>query len=103
MGWNVSHGTNQHGEIVRSYGVVHDLARQLAHVLPGADWRAIAHVFHRPSGDPFFVAPAEADRVARIVMRAAHDLLPRTWQAEAETFALAAACAADAGEQWEWR
>ncbi|WP_262062633.1 hypothetical protein [Streptomyces sp. STR69] len=104
MGWNISHGTNPNGEVRRSYTSVDNLAKQLAHVLPAADWRSIAYVFNRPSGDPFTVLPHEADRIANILMRAAHaPLTPRNWQGEAEAFAMAAATAADADEPWIWR
>ncbi|MFF4574857.1 hypothetical protein [Streptomyces sp. NPDC001410] len=104
MGWNVSHDTNQHGEFRRSYTSMSNLAQQLAHVLTASDWRSIAYLFNRPSGDPFTVDPAEAGRVAQVLHTAAtHQLMPGDWGATANELADAADRAAAAGQPWEWR
>ena len=104
MGWNVSHGTNANGEFRRSYTSMSNLAQQLAHVLSTSDWRSIAYLFNRPSGDPFTVAPAEASRVADVLRTAAvHRLMPGDWGATADELADAADRAAYAGEPWTWR
>ncbi|MFE7118349.1 hypothetical protein ACFU99_23335 [Streptomyces sp. NPDC057654] len=98
MGWTISHSTAQ-----PSYTTVSNLAAQLAHVLRGQEWRSIAYLFNRPTGDPFSVPPTEAADVARILRRAAgHGLMPADWARLTRTLADAAARAAGAGQPWAW-
>lgn len=103
MGWNISHGTDQHGEIRRSYTSVSNLGQQVAHVLPASDWRNISHLFGRRSSEPFTVPASEAGRVAKVLRKAAkHRLMPRDWAREAVAFADAADEAACRGAEWKW-
>ncbi|MER0450155.1 hypothetical protein ABR738_37395 [Streptomyces sp. Edi4] len=104
MGWNISHGSNAQGEVRRSYTTVHNLGQQLAHVLSAGDWRQIAHLFNRRSGDPFTIPPAEAGRIATVLERAAeHRLMPPDWAEDIQLLAEAADRAAEAEEPWRWR
>lgn len=101
--WNISHGTNQYGKERRSCTTIGNLAQHLAHVLPAADWRSIAYLFNRRTGQPFTVPEAEADRISQVLYRAAaHSLMPADWAAETNCVADAAARAARAGDPWAW-
>lgn len=103
MGWNISHGTNQYNEERRSSATIGNLARQLAHVLPAADWRSIAYLFKPRSGDPFTVPAAEAGRIADVLRRAGSTpRMPADWAGEARVIAAAADRAARSGDPWTW-
>lgn len=104
MGWDVSHGTDQNGQMRRSYTSMSNLGRQLAHVLPGRDWRKVRHLFDRRSGDPFTVPAKEAGQIAQILRTAAsHPRMPADWASDANLLADTAHRAAAAGQNWEWR
>lgn len=104
MGWNISHGTNCYGEFRRSDASMSNLGRQLSHVLPARDWRQIAHLFNRRSGDPFTVQPKDAARAASIIRAASqHRLMPADWAQAAAELADAGESAARSGQTWEWR
>lgn len=104
MGWNVSHGSNQYGEMRRSYTTVTNIGRQVSYVLSATEWRSIAYLFNRPTADPFTVQPSEAGRIAAILYGAAvHRLMPADWADDVDKLADAANCAASKSEPWEWR
>lgn len=104
MGWNISHGANQNGEVRRSYTTMDNLGQQLAHVLSARDWRTLKPLFRRRSGDPFTVSPRDAGRMARVLRTAARNrLLPTDWSLTAIELADAADSAASARQPWEWR
>lgn len=104
MGWNISHGTDQYGQMRRSYTSMLNLGKQIAHVLPGRDWRKVKHLFDRRSGDPFTVPAAEAGRIAEILRKAAnHQRMPADWASDTTILADAASNAATTGQNWEWR
>lgn len=103
MGWNISHGTNQFGEMRRSYTSIANLAKHVAHVLPARDWATVAPVLNRRSGDPFELAPREAGRVASVLFTAAaHSKMPPDWAATVHELASTAARAAEASQPWKW-
>jgi hypothetical protein len=103
MGWNISHGTNRYGQVRRSYTTIGNLARQLAHTLPAADWRTISYLFNRPTGEPFTVSADDAGVAADVLRLAAdHYLMPADWAAEAREIADAADRAASSGDSWKW-
>ncbi|MHA4819474.1 DUF7739 domain-containing protein [Streptomyces aculeolatus] len=104
MGRNISHGTNPDGEIRRSYTTIGNLADQVAHVLPAADWRRLQPILKHGSGDPFDVPPHLAASTAALLRKAAdHRLMPDDWAEEARELAAAADQAAGRGEMWSWR
>ena len=103
MGWNVSHGTNQYGEVRRSYTTMSNLAQHLAHALPARDWASISYLFNRGSGDPFTVPAAEAGRVGNVLHKAAkHRAMNPEWGQLATELGEAAQRAARAGQTWKW-
>lgn len=103
MGWNISHGTNQYGEMRRSCTTMDNLGKQLSHVLPARTWRTLKPLFARRSGDPFTVSPRDAGRMADALRAAARNqLLPTDWSLTAVELAEAAARAAAARQPWEW-
>lgn len=103
MGWNISHGSNQHGQERRSATTISNLGRHLENCLSGTSWRRIRHLFGRTVEDTILVGPDEARQVAGILRTAAHDRrMPVDWGLEALAFATAADRAAKAGEPWMW-
>lgn len=103
MGWTISHGTNRWGIITRSYSGMAEFGQQLAHILPGAEWRTVAVIFNRGSGDPFSIPPKEAARMATVLRKAGnHRLMSRDWAPTAHELADAADRAAVARQPWEW-
>lgn len=104
MGWNISHGTDQHGQMRRSGTSMGQIGEQIAHVLPVRDWRKVRHLFDRPSGDPFTIPAAEASRIAPILRTAAsHRRMPADWASDTNLLADCAERAAAADQSWEWR
>ncbi|WP_329330754.1 hypothetical protein OIU81_02920 [Streptomyces sp. NBC_01454] len=104
MGWTISHGTHNNGQISPSYRSISVLGQHLAYVLPASDWRAIEPVFGDRSGGPFRVPHNEARRIAAVLRRAAsHRKMPADWGDLAREFADAAQNAANARQSWEWR
>lgn len=104
MGWNISHGTNQNGEMRRSYTSMDNLGQQLAHVLSARDWRILKPLFARRSADPFTISPRDAGRMAGVLHAAARNpLLPTDWSLTAVELADSAQNAAAARQSWEWR
>lgn len=102
MGWNISHG--QRGEIRRSAATMHNLSQHVAHVLTAREWQTVKALFDRPSGDPFWLHPHDAARVAPLLHKAGnHRLMPANWAGLAHELADAAHRAADAGQNWRWR
>lgn len=103
MGWNISHGTNQYGQVRRSYTSMSNLAQHLAHVLSAREWASISYLFNRGSGDPFNVPTAEASRVGNLLHKAAkHRSMNSEWGQLATELGDAAHRAARAGQNWEW-
>lgn len=103
MGWNISPRPGG-GDLRRSYTSVHNLGQQLAHVLPARQWRVIAGLFNRGSGDPFTIRPKDAGVIAAVFRAAAdHPKMPADWGNEAMQFALSARQAANSRQSWEWR
>lgn len=103
MGWNISHGTDQYGQMSRSYTQMSNLGQQIANALTWRDRRKVRHLFDRRSGDPFTVPPAEARRIAQILRTAAqHRRMPADWASDTNLLADTAHRAAAAGQAWEW-
>lgn len=104
MGWNISHGTNEHGEMRRSYTTVHNIAQHVANALSGAEWQRLRPLLQRKDGHPFEVPPHVAAASAELLRKAAASpVMPREWAAEAQEMAEAANRAAARGELWMWR
>ncbi|MFJ3950296.1 hypothetical protein ACIPXV_09525 [Streptomyces libani] len=105
MGWTISHGTDRNNEIDCSYTTISNLAKAVADVLPGRDWRILAPVLNESSGDGRFSVPAaEAGRIATLLRKAArHRRMPQNWGGLARELADAADRAANARQPWEWR
>lgn len=103
MGWNISHHRDS-DDMRRSYTSIDNLGQQIAHVLPGRDWRRIRAIFDRRSGDPFTVTARDAGDMARILAAAAsHPKMPRDWAQDARQLADSARKAADTRSAWTWR
>lgn len=101
MGWTISHGTATH--IRRSYTSIAQLGDQLAHVLPGRDWRVLAPRFARRSEAWITVSHRDAGGMARALRAAAdHRKMPADWARLARELADAAQKAANARQAWEW-
>ena len=104
MGWNISHGTDQNGQMRRSYTSMGELGEQIAHALSWRDWRKIRHLFNPRSGDPFTIPAAEAGNIATVLRKAAsHPRMPADWASDTNLLADTAHRAATAGQAWEWR
>lgn len=104
MGFNISHGTNQYGEIYRSATAVAALGHHLAYVLSPSDWREIKYLFDgKRMSDDELVGPDKARRIASILRKAAaHPKMSADAARDAHEFAGAAAHAAASGEPWMW-
>lgn len=99
MGICISHSTGQ----TRSALTISNLGQQLAHVLPGSDWRQIIHLFGGRFADVAEIPPRQAGQIAGILRKAAdHRLMPADWADLATIFADAAKRAALAGQPWTW-
>jgi hypothetical protein len=104
MGWSISHAA--YGEtIYRSALQLDNLARQLAHVMPGRDWRAVRGVFDQAqkADGPFTVSWADAGRIADALnLAVTHPLMPSDWGELTGQIAAAADRAAKDREPWSW-
>lgn len=104
MGMHISHGTNQYGQIYRSYTGIAEFGRDLAYVLSARDWRTIRWLFdgHRKTDDEL-VSPAKAKQIAAVLRKAAgHPKISADGAKDAREFATAADLAARLGEPWAW-
>lgn len=104
MGINISHGTNQYGQIYRSGSALSALGHQLAYVLKPSDWCTVQYLFSgKRRSDDELVGPDEARKIALVLRKAAaHPKMSADDALDAAEFASAATLAADSGEPWTW-
>ena len=102
MGWTISHAP--YGETIRrSATSICNLGTQLAHVMPGRDWRLVRELFEPKPGDPFDVDWRRAGLIADALnLAAVHPLMPADWGELARQIAAAADTAAKNREPWHW-
>ena len=112
MGWSISHGNSPRGTNYRSASAMHDVGKQVAHLVSGREWRTVAKLFNLAnSGDgPFSIPPREAGKMATVLRKAAdHPLMPARFIGESLVSAAAVRELADAADRaastrqpWRW-
>ncbi|MFB7736191.1 hypothetical protein ACFC08_17760 [Streptomyces sp. NPDC056112] len=99
MGISISHGVPS----TRSAHTIANLGQHLAHALTGAEWREISHLFDGRLYTPVHTPPAQAGRIAALLMKAASSrAMDSEWRELAVLLGGAANRAARAGQNWVW-
>lgn len=101
MTWSISHSGTKYGY---SYSDVHDLGDLLLKKAAPADVAHLRLLFKARSGDPFDLAPRQAELVGMAMRRTARrlGLFNRYRAAMAEKIADSALMASSSGEHWQW-
>lgn len=87
----------------RSAHTLANLGRQLAHTLPGHEWREIAYLFDGRLADVASITPRDASRISDVLHKAArHPAMDADWGSLAEEIGDAANRAAASGRNWNW-
>lgn len=97
MSWTIG------GDMRRSDASIHNLGKQIAHVLPDRQWRKVMPLFKDRAGDPFTVHHKVAGRMAAVLqVAAAHPKMPADWAQDARALAASAQTAARTRQPWKW-
>ncbi|MFF8589979.1 hypothetical protein ACF061_00825 [Streptomyces sp. NPDC015220] len=99
MGISISHGVPN----TRSATTIATLGQHLAHTLTSSEWREVRHLFDGRLYTPLVTPPAEAGRVAALLMKAASSrAMNPEWAQLATLLGGAANRAAQARQNWVW-
>ncbi|MFJ6566611.1 hypothetical protein ACIQNU_04275 [Streptomyces sp. NPDC091292] len=99
MGISISHGV----PFTRSATTIANLGQHLAHTLTGSEWQEAAYLFDGHLYTPISTPPAQAGRIAVLLMKAASSrAMDPEWAQLAVLLGGAANRASKADQNWVW-